>query len=121
MNSVANGKRLVQRMVVWQFGAIAAISLLWLPSGFQNAQAFAAGGLIVAVGNALFGWRLFLPGIAPAAQLQRSAYAAETLKWVWVIAALWLALAVAGLSGLPLVLGVIAAHVAFWIGLLLFR
>ena len=65
MNSVANGKRLVQRMVVWQFGAIAAISLLWLPSGFANAQAFAAGGLIVAVGNALFGWRLFLRAWGP--------------------------------------------------------
>lgn len=121
MNSVAHGRRLVQRMVGWQFGCIAALSLMWLPSGIANAQAFAVGGLIVAVGNALFGWRLFLPGVAPAAQLQRSAFAAESLKWVWVIVALWLALAVAGLAGLPLVLGVIAAHVAFWIGLLLFR
>ncbi len=120
-NSVESGKRLVLRTVVWQIGCVAALALLWLPSGLANAQAFGAGGLIVAVGNALFGWRLFLPGIAPSGELRRSVYAAEALKWLWVVVALGLALAVAGLSGLPLVLGVVAAHVAFWFGLLIFR
>ncbi|HVF35696.1 MAG TPA: ATP synthase subunit I [Candidatus Saccharimonadia bacterium] len=120
-NSVESGKRLVLRMVALQLGCVVLVALMWLPSGYANAQAFAAGGFIVAVGNALFGWRLFMPGVAPAAQLQRSVFAAEALKWLWIVLALWLALAKARLPGLPLVLGVTAAHVAFWIGLRVFR
>jgi ATP synthase protein I len=108
-------------MVALQLGCIVLVTLLWLPAGIANAQAFAAGGFIVAVGNALFGWRLFRAGVAPAAQLQRSAFAAETLKWVWVVVALWLALAKAQIPGLPLIVGVIAAHIAFWIGLRVLR
>ena len=112
---------MVFRMVAWQVGCVAAIALLWLPSGPANALAFAAGGLIVAVGNGVFGWRLFLDGYAPARRLHRSVYAAESLKWLWLVVALVVALAAFRLPGLPLMLGVLGAHVAFWFGLLLFR
>ena len=73
------------------------------------------GGMVVALGNALFAWRLFADGIAPMQRVARSVYAAEVLKWVWLALALYLGIAVFSLAPLPLILGVIAAQLAFWV------
>lgn len=79
------------------------------------------GGGAIAVGNALFAWRLFADGIAPARRIARAVYAAEVMKWVWLVLALYLALAVFGLAPLPLIVGVVAAQVAFWVAVGIFR
>jgi F0F1-type ATP synthase assembly protein I len=73
------------------------------------------GGTVIALGNALFAWRLFADGIAPTRRIARSVYAAEVLKWVWLALALYLAIAVLQLASAPLIIGVVAAQVAFWV------
>jgi F0F1-type ATP synthase assembly protein I len=93
--------------------AVGALAL----SGSKAALAALAGGAIVAVGNVVFGWRLFAPGVAPVGALTRAWYAAEVLKWLWVMVALWLALGPAKLAPFPLLLGLIAAQAGFWAGI----
>ena len=110
-------QRLVLRFLVAQICCAAAIAgggLFY--AGWAVAHAVLAGGVIVAVGNAVFGWRLFAPGVAPVRVLARGLFAGAALKWLWLGLALWLAIAQAGLMPLPLLLGMLAAQVGFWIG-----
>lgn len=119
---VARGKRLVGRYVALQMGAAALVALFAAGmSGAASARAALAGGAVVAVGNMIFGWRLFAPGIAPAARIARAMWFGEGLKWAWVVLAVWLALAVAKLVPLPFLAGMLAAQVGFWIGVALIK
>lgn len=90
-------------------------------SGAVAGRAALAGGVIVATGNAVFGWRLFAPGVAPVRELARGLYAGAALKWLWLLAALGLALGPAGMPPLPLLAGVLAAQAGFWIGMAVIR
>jgi F0F1-type ATP synthase assembly protein I len=120
-SSVESARRLVTRIVLFQVGCVAGVSLLFLGSGRAAAQAALAGGLIVAVGNALLGWRWSAPGVAPLAQKVVALYLGVALKWAWTVLALWLALARVGLEPLPLIVGVMVAYAAFGIGSVVFR
>ena len=115
-------RRMVLAYAAWQAaaGALVAFGLAWLApphGGLRGALAALAGAAVVASGTVVFGWRMFRPGIAPVPQLARAWYAAEVLKWLWVGCGLWLALGKAALAPLPVLLGVIAAQVGFWVGL----
>ncbi len=119
---VARGKRTVLRFVAAQMVAAAvAAAVSGLLSGGPAAQAALAGGVIVAAGNLIFGWRLFAPGIASASRIAKAMWAGEGLKWLWVVLAVWLALTVAKLMPLPLLAGMLAAQVGFWIGVALIK
>lgn len=112
------GRRLVAKYAGLQMSWAAAVAVGALAlSGANAALAALSGGAIVALGNLVFGWRLFAPGVAPVGTLTRAWYAAEVLKWLWVMVALWLALGPAKLAPFPLLLGLIAAQVGFWAGL----
>lgn len=89
--------------------------------GWPGFQAALAGALVMASGTLVFGWRMFRPGIAPVERLAAAWYAGGVLKWVWVGLALWLALGVAGLAPLPLLVGLVAAQLGFWCGVVLFK
>ncbi len=117
---------LVLRYAGWQIaaGVLMALSVVWFEpphGGAQGARAALAGAMVVASGTVVFGWRMFRPGIAPVSQLARAWYAAAVMKWVWVGCGLWLAFGVAGLPPLPVLLGVIAAQVGFWVGMVLVK
>jgi len=116
------GRRLVLRYAGLQMGCavLAALASLVL-AGPRAAQAAVAGGFVVTLGNVVYGWVLFRPGIAPVGTLVRAVFAGEVLKWLWVGLALWAAFALAHLPPLPLVAGLIAAQVGFWLGVALFR
>ena len=86
--------------------------------GIAAALAGFAGGLIVAVGSALFGWRMYAPGIAAAGRLFRAMIAAESLKWIWYVLALWAALARLKLMPAPLIIGVVVAQFGHWLSLI---
>jgi F0F1-type ATP synthase assembly protein I len=117
-NTVGRGNRLVVRVVLLQVaGAVLSALLFWLIGGLRAACAAFAGGLIAAVGSALFGWRMFAPGIAPAGVLQRAMLAGEALKWLWYVLAIWVALTRFMLAPLPLLVGLIVAQFAYWLGL----
>lgn len=121
------GRRLVLRYAVLQLACAALVAVVVAAvalrangsaaAAFAGAKAALVGGLVVAVGNVLFGWKLFAPGIAPVSSMTRAWYAGEVLKWLWIGFALWLALGPARLAPLPLLLGLIAAQIGFWIGL----
>jgi F0F1-type ATP synthase assembly protein I len=110
------GKRLVTRMTLWQVGCAVAVALLFLLSSVEAALAAGAGGLSVALGNALFGRRIFAAGVAPAPIFVIGMLAGVVLKWIVVLAAIGLALAVAHWPALPLIVGVFGAYGAFWLG-----
>jgi F0F1-type ATP synthase assembly protein I len=93
-------------------------ALFWILDGAAAARSGLAGGLIVAVGSAVFGWRMFAPGIAPAATLQRALFAAESLKWIWYVLAMWVALTRLKLTPLPLLTGLVLAQIGYWVGLI---
>ena len=117
-----SGKRLVLRYALVQAGCAAVVAAgFWLGAGAFAARAALAGGVIAAAGTALFGWRLFSPGVAPAARVSSAMWAGEALKWLWIGVALWLALAVAALAPLPLIVGLIAAQFGFWLGIALIK
>jgi F0F1-type ATP synthase assembly protein I len=111
-------RRLVARVVLWQTSAALVVAALcWLAEDGRFAEAALVGGLIAAIGSALFGLRMFAPGIAPAAKLQRAMYAGAVLKWFWYGLAIWAALSRLGLRPAGLVLGLIAAQFSYWFGL----
>jgi F0F1-type ATP synthase assembly protein I len=85
--------------------------------GAHQALAALVGGLIVAAGSAVLGWRVFKPGIADAATLATAMYAGVALKWLWFALALYLALARLKLDAAPLLIGVVVAQLGYWAGL----
>jgi F0F1-type ATP synthase assembly protein I len=119
MKRAGSGTRLVMRVVLLQAGcALAAATLFWVLQGAAAARAGLAGGLIVATGSAIFGLRMFAPGIAPAAMLQRALFAAEALKWIWYVLSVWAALTRLQLMPLPLLAGLVFAQFGYWAGLI---
>lgn len=120
-NSIAHGWHVAARTAILQFGATLAISLAVAGFGWRVGLAALAGGTIVSTGNGLFALRLFGRGVAPARSVLRSAWAAEALKWVWLCATLYLAIAVWKLPFPGLIAGILAAQFAFWIALIATR
>lgn len=119
MNNVGKTQlRLVMRVVLLQTicAALVAMTFWWLEGAAAGASGL-AGGLIAATGSGLFGWRLFAPGIAPAAVLRRALFAAESLKWFWYAVAVWAALARLRCAPLPLLTGLAVAQFGYWFGL----
>jgi F0F1-type ATP synthase assembly protein I len=117
-DALGAGKRLVMRVVLLQVGCATAVALVFWPlQGAGAAGAGFAGGLIVAIGSGLFGWRMFAPGVAPATVLRRAMFAGESLKWFWTGVAVWAALARWKLSPLPLLTGLTFGQFGYWFGL----
>ena len=117
-NSVGFGLRLVLRVVLLQIGCAACgAAFFGCVTGLAAGGAALLGGLIVAMGSALFGWRLFAPGSAPATVLRRALFAAESLKWFWYVLAVWLALARLKVQPLPLMAGLVFAQFGYWVGM----
>jgi len=116
------GKRLALRFAAVQLGAalLVAIVVAVMFDG-TSAMATLAGGAVVAVGNLVFGWRLFAPGIAPADRIAKAMWVGEALKWLWVVVAVWLALGVSNLAPLPFLVGMLAGQVGFWVGVAIIK
>jgi F0F1-type ATP synthase assembly protein I len=105
--------------VLLQMGCATLAGLLfWLMNGAAAAIAAFSGGMIVAVGSGVFGWRMFAPGIAPAGTLFKAMVAAESLKWIWLLIAIWAALARFRLMPLPLLAGLAFTQFGYWVGMI---
>jgi len=116
---LVRGYRLVVRVVLLQTGcAVLAASLFLVFKGASAGLAALVGGLIVAAGSAVFGWRAFRPGVAGAAVLGTAMYSGVALKWLWFAVALYVALVRLKLDAAPLLIGVVAAQFGYWIGLI---
>jgi F0F1-type ATP synthase assembly protein I len=115
----ARGKRLVVRVVLLQAGcALIAASVFLVFKGAHQGLAALVGGLIVAAGSALLGWRMFKPGVAGAATLTSAMFAGAALKWLWFVLALYVALARLKLEVAPLLIGMVVAQFGYWVGLM---
>ena len=111
--------RLVARVVLLQAGCAAIVASVFLVfKGASAGLAALVGGLIVAAGSAVFGWRAFKPGIAGAAVLGTAMYAGVALKWLWFALALYLAIARLKLDAAPLLIGVVVTQLGYWVGLI---
>jgi ATP synthase protein I len=111
--------RLVVRVVLLQAGcAVLVASVFLVFRGSSAALAALVGGLIVAAGSAVFGWRAFRPGVAGAATLGTAMYAGVALKWLWFALALYVALARLKLEAVPLLIGMVVAQLGYWVGLI---
>jgi F0F1-type ATP synthase assembly protein I len=120
-NSIAHGRSVALRTVALQLTVTGLLAFALSLHGVRMALAAAVGGGAVALGNALFAWRLFGAGPAPVRRPLHAAYVAEALKWAWLVAMLYLAIAVWRLDFLPLIAGVLLAQFAFWLALVVFR
>ena len=113
------GKQLVVRVVLLQAGCALIVAAVFLVLRGESAGLAAlTGGLIVALGSALFGWRMFKPGIAGGAALTMAMYGAVMLKWLWFAIALYFAIRWLKLDAAPLLIGVVVAQLGYWIGLI---
>lgn len=120
-NSIAHGWHVATRTAVLQVGATVVTALVATGFGWREGIAALVGGGIVSIGNVLFALRLFGRGVVSTRDALRSAYAAEILKWVWLCATLYLAIAVMKLPFPGLIAGIVAAQFAFWIALIATR
>ena len=120
MNDIqTRGKRLVVRIVLLQAGcAVIVASLFSVFKGAHQGLAALVGGLIVAGGSAVLGWRAFKPGIAGAPTLNTAMYAGVALKWMWFALALYVAIARLKLEVPPLLIGMVVAQFGYWVGLI---
>jgi ATP synthase protein I len=111
--------RLVVRIVLLQAGCAVLIASMFLVfKGAHQGLAALVGGAIVAVGSAVFGWRAFKPGVAGAPVLGTAMYAGVALKWLWFALALYIALARLKLEAAPLLIGIVATQLGYWVGLI---
>ena len=116
---LVRGKRLVVRVILLQAGCALSVASVYLVSkGASAGLAALAGGLIVAAGSAVLGWRAFKPGIADAATLGTAMYAGVALKWLWFVLALYAAIARLKLEVAPLLVGMAVAQLGYWAGLI---
>ena len=115
---LSRGKRVVVRVVLLQSGCAALVASVFLVlKGAHQGLAALVGGLIVAAGSAVLGWRAFKPGIAGGATLTMAMYAGVALKWLWFAVALYLAIAWLKLDAAPLLIGIVVTQLGYWVGL----
>jgi F0F1-type ATP synthase assembly protein I len=115
----SRGKRMVVRVVLLQAGCAALVASVFLVfKGLSTGLTVLVGGLIVAAGSAVFGWRLFKPGIAGGATITTAMYAGVALKWLWFAIAMYVAIALLKLHAPALLIGIVAAQLGYWVGLI---
>jgi F0F1-type ATP synthase assembly protein I len=116
------GYRVVIRIVLLQAGCTLLVaSLFFAVKGPSSGRAALAGGLIVAIGTALFGWRAFAPGVAGGVVLNRAMYTGKLLQWAWYLLALYATLGRLKLEPAPLLIGLFTAQFGYWAALFRLR
>jgi ATP synthase protein I len=108
-NSLAHGRRVAVRIVLLQITMTSLAALPWLLSGKFHALSAWMGGLIIAVGTAVFAWRA-LAGVASAAGLALMRLILGMLaKWLIVIGGVILMVAKFQFPVLPTLTGMVVA------------
>ena len=110
--SVVEGRRLARRAIAWQAVAVAVTALAFLAKGIGWSLAAVLGGAAIALGGWLSGALALGGGANPSAVALARLLAGVGLKWVVVAVALLLGIGVAGLSPLPMLVGVVVALAA---------
>lgn len=107
------GRRLASRALLWQAGATVLVALAFLASGAPSALAAAVGGGAVVIGALVAALVALGGGVQPAGMAMGRLLVGVALKWFVVLAILAFGLAGLRLPPLPLLVGVLAATLAF--------
>ncbi len=116
-NSIAAGRRLAIRVVLTQLGVTALVAAGFALQGWRPGLGALMGGSVVALGTAVLAIRLFAGAPASAGTVFIRLVIGSVLKWGVIALGLYLAMVKAGLPGLAVVTGVIAALVPQLLGL----
>jgi len=117
LNSLASGRRLALRIVLWQLAAGVLAGLVFLVLGWREALAAALGAGIVAIGTALLSLRAFALLGSGEMSLARL-LAGIIIKWMTMLGGLMLVLVQFKLPPLAAITGLVAAYA---VNLLAFR
>lgn len=117
LNSLASGRRLALRIVMWQLAVAVLAGSVFLTQGRREAMAAAAGAVIVALGNALLCARAFA-GLHGAGMALSRLLTGMILKWITIVGGLIVILAQFKLPPLAAITGLVAAYA---VNLLAFR
>ncbi len=112
LNSVAAGRRLALRAVVYQLAAVLLVALVFLLWGLPQALAAAVGGLAVVAGGLAAARVAFGGGVVPAGAAMLRLLVSVVLKWIVVFAVLLLGIGVWKLAPLPLMAGMLTGLIA---------
>ncbi len=106
INSIAASRRLVARMLAWQLVAIFACVVVFLIQGRRAALAAGLGGCLIVLGTALMALRVFGGGRRlGASSTLVDMIVGMVLKWVVIIAGLYVLLARWQMPGLAVLAG----------------
>lgn len=110
LTSIAAGRRLSWRAILWQLVAVAVVALAFLVKGPVWSLAAAVGGSAVVLGGWLFGVIALGGGVNASTGVLARMLLGVLLKWVVAIGVLVVGVG-AGLPPLPLLAGVVVALV----------
>lgn len=116
-NSIAAGRRLAFRVVCAQLGVTALVAAGFLFGGWRSGLGALCGGGVIALATATLAIRMFAAGPASAALVFARLIVGNLLKWGVVALGLYLTMVKAGLPGLPVMCGVVAALAPQLLGL----
>lgn len=111
-NSVVAGRRLAQRAIAWQAVATVLVALAFLAKGLPWLLAALVGGGAVTLAAWVATVVALGGGVSPAGVAFARLLVGMALKWLLVLIAVVIALAVFRLPGVPLMAGVVAATLA---------
>lgn len=109
LNSLAAGRRLALRLVMWQLGVAVMAGLIFLTLGRRAALAASASALTVALGNVLAGARAFSRG--GAGLVLARLILGSLLKWAVVLTGMYVIMVRWRLPPVPAIAGLILAVV----------
>ncbi|TXH67341.1 MAG: hypothetical protein E6Q88_10635 [Lysobacteraceae bacterium] len=105
LNSVAAGRRLARRTVLFQAVTTLLAALACLLFGADAAMGVLAGGAAMAIGSLIAAWGAFAGGVTGAGMALGRLLLGVAAKWIVVVAGLYLAIAVWKLPALPVLAG----------------
>ena len=113
LNSLITGRRLALRIVLVQLLVAALLALAFLLQSTRSALAAGMGGGAVVLGSGALALRAFTAKpVAPNIALLRM-LTGMALKWVLILATLYIALVRLALPPLPLLIGAVVTTMAF--------
>ena len=116
-NSIAAGRRLAIRVVCAQFGVTVLVAAGFAFADWRSGLGALCGGAVVAAATSVLALRMFATGPASAGMVFARMIVGNMLKWGVIAIGLYLTMVKAGLPGLPVMCGVIAALVPQLLGL----
>jgi len=116
-NSIAAGRRLAIRVVCAQLGVAVRVVAGCGFADWRSGLGALCGGAVVAVATSVLALRMFATGPTSAGLVFARMIVGNMLKWGVIAIGLYLTMVKAGLPGLPVMCGVIAALVPQLFGL----